>query len=165
MEERKWRKRRGLQEEHGHGNILHHMETAEAYKGHEAKLVNYDINGQRYCQGVTPAPPPEQNPRAHWLCQVNGNTGEFNIITGGAPNRHVLEYERGQRTRYRETTKAKGDGIPSYLPERRPVAAGQVQPQKVVSCEGPNKAFNFVPVYQHPLMGEAARRSSLSFLK
>lgn len=150
MEEKKWAKTNALKPPAWNETFLHHMTDVKNYDGHDARLKNYIINGQLYSQGVWPSPPPEQAKRCHWLCQVNGNTNEYNIITGRSMNPHNLKYRREEVDRFRATA---GAGARS---------AGEIQPQKDVACYD---IQGFVPVYKHNLMGNAARNSSLSFLK
>lgn len=154
MEEKKWRNTNARKPPSWNEKFLHHEEKVKSVEGHDSRLVTYIVNGTLYSQGVWPSPPPEQSKKAHWLCQVNGSTNEYNIITGRKMNSHLQAARTEDVRRFRAASTGRTG--------QQAQAAGNVQPLPVVSSYD---IQSFVPVYKHGLMGEAARNSSLSFLK
>lgn len=153
MEAKKWAQTEALKPPPFNEKFLHHMTEAKNYEGNDSRLLTYVRNGKLYSQGVWPSPPPEQMKKAHWLCQVNGSTNEYNIITGRKMNPHILKFRREEVSRFRESqSKTQADVG----------AAGDVQPLPVVACYD---IASFVPVYKQKLMGVANRESSLTFMK
>lgn len=131
-------------------NILHHPESLTDQSGkfwYLNSLTSYELNARRMVAGVQMTPPPEQDVRTHWLCQVNGMTNQYNIVNNRAPNEHIGKY-RGTELAKWQTFKARDKDI-----ER----AGDVQPTPVVSCQ--EGVQTFVPLVSHPPIGAAGRRN------
>mmetsp|Transcript_65372 Transcript_65372/g.156300 ORF Transcript_65372/g.156300 Transcript_65372/m.156300 type:complete len:229 (+) Transcript_65372:101-787(+) len=90
-------------------------------EGTLAQLVSYEVNGKIYAQAKQRTPFPEQCARSHWLCQVNGMTGRYNIINNGPVDQFADHMREQELSTLRESTKRHGP-------------AGQVQPQRDVAC-------------------------------
>jgi hypothetical protein len=112
-------------------------------------LSSYELNAKRMVSGTQMSPPPEQEVRTHWLCQVNGMTNEYNIINNRAPNEHIAAYRARELDKYDTFRKTGGGDVPS---------AGEIQPTPVMSCK-PKDMIGFVPLIVHPPIAPAGRRN------
>jgi len=105
----------------------------------------YDINGKVFEYGKRTVPPPEQVNRAHWLCQVNGMTGKYNIINNTFENPIVTKTRDAQLATLRT------------MKEEHPMA-GDVQPQRPVACY---EMKSFVPIKERSYLGVRERHHTL----
>jgi hypothetical protein len=112
-------------------------------------LTSYELNAKRMVNGTQMSPPPEQDIRSHWLCQVNGMSNNYNIINNRAPNEHIATFRAKELDKF-ETFQQKGGGDLPY--------AGVIQPTPVVSCK-PNDMTGFVPLVSHPPIGAGGRKN------
>lgn len=123
----------------GRYNILHHSSDRDHLRVGEIveprkdqKLTKYDVNGFAYASSVYGSPAPEQNPKpAHWVCQVNGITGQYNIVNNLEPNPFIKAYRDFEVGKFRAQNAGKM------------TPAGSVQPKPVVTC---HDMTSFVPV-------------------
>mmetsp|Transcript_44083 Transcript_44083/g.80524 ORF Transcript_44083/g.80524 Transcript_44083/m.80524 type:complete len:197 (-) Transcript_44083:53-643(-) len=119
-EGRKHEQRLRIQEEMKEQRLHEIDDRPRRIEGRLAQLVNYEINGKIYAQAKRRTPFPEQYGRSHWLCQVNGLTGRYNIISNGPVDAHADHLRQQELGRLHRATAA-----------HRP--AGQVQPQHIVT--------------------------------
>mmetsp|Transcript_39213 Transcript_39213/g.62077 ORF Transcript_39213/g.62077 Transcript_39213/m.62077 type:complete len:258 (+) Transcript_39213:39-812(+) len=131
-------------QEHG-SKMLHHNPPTGMLEGIDKRFKTYSINGKVYGSGKRNAPPPEQTSKCHWLCQVNGMTGRYNIVNG--------RYEDPNVTRQRDTELAKLRSM-----KEADAMAGDVQPTRPIACY---EMRNFVPLRHHHHLGVAERHNSL----
>merc|ERR1712224_951189 len=113
----------------------------------DKRFVWYEINGKRYPSGKRNTCPPEQSPASHWLCQVNGLTGRYNIVNNLPQDDNIVRQRNDELTRMR--TERQG----SFVRE-----SGDVQPQQPITCHEMRK---FVPVRQNKHLGVAERHHML----
>lgn len=105
----------------------------------------YDINGKVFSLGKNTAPPPEQDNNHHWLCQVNGMTGKYNIVNNLPEDVAITRKRDDEVRKIRERNKAQA-------------MAGEVQPQRPIACY---EMRSFVPIKHHHHMGKEERHSTL----
>lgn len=153
-ETRKWEQRRRLQGEQSSGNILAHAQAWGApLDGLSSNLRTYDINGKVYGAGKAATPPPTQHEKAHWLCQVSGVTGGFNIVSNAPISKQHPKLGGSWGGSHTGGLSLRGLGH-----EGRG-AAGNMQPQRnVSSLQRPG----FTAI-RHSPVGSAARHIPLSF--
>lgn len=139
----KWRNRRIQQEELGRIRLLEHNPRDGILPLQDTRLQKYDINGKVFSSSVRPTPFPAQSKKTYWLCQVNGMTNEFNILSGLAPHPRVTELRKLEVQQCLESQRG---------------TAGEVQPTAHVSCYD---MIGYPPVHQRELRGHAARHLNL----
>jgi len=146
-EERKWENRRKLldvEREHG-SQMLRHNPPTGMLEGIDRRLKQYDINGKMFGSGKNTAPPPEQTSKCHWLCQVNGMTGRYNIVNGKFEDANITRLRNAELTKLRTMKEAQA-------------MAGDVQPSRPTACY---EMRSFVPVRHHQHLGVAERSHTL----
>jgi len=107
--------------------------------------ATYDINGKSFAYGKRTAPPPEQTNKSHWLCQVNGMTGNYNIINNTFAHPAISKSRQDQLETLRDMKKI------DFM-------AGDTQPQRPVACY---EMRSFVPIKERAYQGVAERHGSL----
>lgn len=120
-------------------NLVEHSEKRDRVAvgqveepGKHQKLTKYDVNGFVYASSVFNAPAPEQDPvPAHWVCQVNGPTNQYNIVNNLDPNPFIKAHREMECKKFRDYNAGKL------------ISAGSVQPKPVVTC---HDLQSFVPV-------------------
>eukprot|EP00928_Gymnodinium_smaydae_P063247 TRINITY_DN46898_c0_g1_i1.p1 TRINITY_DN46898_c0_g1~~TRINITY_DN46898_c0_g1_i1.p1 ORF type:complete len:338 (+),score=56.73 TRINITY_DN46898_c0_g1_i1:141-1016(+) len=149
-EARKWLQRRKLQAEHQQRSLrlLEHKGKQGLLSDHDASLVKYDINGRVYNQSVAPVPHPAQAPGAHWLCQVNGMTNEYNIVTNMPAHPRNVDVRRKEVDTLRRTME-RGEF---------PASAGNIQPQRVIDSY---ETINYPPVWKRNFTGVMERHYNI----
>jgi hypothetical protein len=125
--------------------MLVHDPPTERLQGIDKRLTHYQINGKKFGSSKSCAPPPEQNPRVHWLCQVNGMTGRYNIVNNRPEDPNVIRHRDEELDKLR-TTKLEQS------------MAGEVQPTRPIACY---EMRSFVPLRHHHQLGAAERHHSL----
>mmetsp|Transcript_97673 Transcript_97673/g.280626 ORF Transcript_97673/g.280626 Transcript_97673/m.280626 type:complete len:181 (-) Transcript_97673:65-607(-) len=118
--------RRRLQAEHRGGSLrlLDHNHTVYRAEGIDAKHSRYDINGKVYASCIEPCPMPPKSAAAHWMCQVSGTVGGFDVISGLPLHvAHVQHRQAEVQHFWAKQTARASDGTQ---------LAGQVSPQKPV---------------------------------
>jgi hypothetical protein len=110
----------------------------------EASLSAYDVNGKKFFPGKAPAPLPVQPAGAHWLCQVNGLTNDYNIVNN-LPSHAQL-------------SKRRQEDCERHAASQGSVAAGDCAPQRPVACYD---IIGYPPVHKKNLLGVAERHELL----
>jgi len=105
----------------------------------------YDVNGKVFENGKRTVPAPEQVNRAHWLCQVNSMTGDYNIINNTFLDPAITKCRQDQIGTLRKMKEA--DKM-----------AGDTQPTRPVACY---EMRSFVPWKERSYQGVAERHGSL----
>lgn len=108
--------------------------------------ATYDINGKVFEHGKRTVPAPEQVNRHHWLCQVNGMTGKYNIINNTFEHPGITKNRNAQLAQLRA------------MKEAEPMA-GDTQPQRPIACY---EMRSFVPIKERSYQGVAERHHSLA---
>merc|ERR1712110_1405709 len=101
-------------------------------------------NGKVFFPGKEATPLPPQPNSAHWLCQVNGLTSDYNIINNLQSHPHL--------------SKCRKEQVAKAYASRTAVAAGDVAPQRPVACY---EIIGYPPVHNKIPLGVTERHHLL----